>query len=181
MTLRQALAHIKTVLLHKYWVFVYGRRCKVGLWQLLVHDLSKLGLAEFGPYARHFFMFNGTKREHSIDKDAREWTKALDHHYKHNPHHPQHWVHRQGENIYTAEMPGRHVEEMVADWMAAGKVYSGSMNVAKWYSENKDRLRLARGTTLNVEKLIAKVDPYGYRQYVMVNPLDEINRRNLEL
>lgn len=183
MTIKQILANLKTIIQHKFWVCVYGRQCGLGVWQALVHDLSKLGKAEFGPYARNFFNPDGSKKERSKEP-AQEWTEALNHHYKSNPHHWNHWVHQKGEKTYMAHFPVRYVREMVADWMAAGKVYSGSMNVAKWYSENKGKMKIASAIMEKIEDLIAEVDPKGYMEYVYKDPyptLDEINRRNLSL
>jgi hypothetical protein len=40
------------LLLHKWYVFLAGRRLKVPFWRLVVHDLSKFSPAEFRHYAR---------------------------------------------------------------------------------------------------------------------------------
>ena len=40
------LGHLKTILIHKWWVFYYC--CKLGIpWQGIVHDLSKFSPTEF--------------------------------------------------------------------------------------------------------------------------------------
>lgn len=155
-------AHIGTVLRHKYWVFKYGRQCGVGVWQLLLHDLSKLGLTEFGPYARHFFLYYGANREHSTE-DTAEWQGAWLHHQKYNKHHWQAWIvlnarDYQGIRYQPQPMPEKYAREMVADWMAAGKAYNGSMQVAKWWLVNKGLIVLHPDTHRFVNELISHID-----------------------
>lgn len=81
------LRFIKTVLLHKWYVLVAGRRLRVPLWRLLAHDLSKLTLAEFGPYARHFY---------GNETDPRDFDAAWHFHKLRNDHHWQYWVSVEG-------------------------------------------------------------------------------------
>lgn len=45
--------HLKTVLIHKYWVFIYC--CKLGIpWQGITHDLSKFSWTEFSESVKYY-------------------------------------------------------------------------------------------------------------------------------
>jgi len=132
---------ITAVLLHKWYVFIAGRRLKAPFWNLVVHDLSEFSRAEFRHYARTFYGNGG---------DDRGFAEAWWHHYFHNPHHWEYWVSRNPHmrgipTAGTRPMPEVCVREMVADWFAAGKVYNRAWPDPRdftWYHENKDRMQL---------------------------------------
>lgn len=47
------IGHLKTILLHKFWVFVYC--CKLGIpWQGITHDMSKFSWTEFSESVRYY-------------------------------------------------------------------------------------------------------------------------------
>lgn len=115
------------------------------------HDASKLREDEFVPYAQHFYGKD--------DPDA--FTMAWLLHIHRNDHHIQHWVFpagcEPGQDIKNdgvagikdpvlkagiARMPDECVLEMVADWLGASKVYTGSWNLRKWLGENLGRVKL---------------------------------------
>ena len=147
---------IKTVLLHKWYVFRAGRRLKVPFWRLVVHDLSKFSPSEFAAYARNFY---GDR------SDPYGFDRAWLHHQNRNDHHWEYWAARDGNEkliafnttrglllireeslpLDSALLPGliagvpvtvpsltvscmsiTCVREMVADWFAAGKAYNGA-------------------------------------------------------
>lgn len=144
------LRYLWSLLRHKWFVFVAGRRLGVGVWQLLIHDLSKFSSAEFGPYARRFGGGRGGAIDHSAD--AQEWCDAWRHHWTHNPHHWEFWV-NDGTPLL---MPDRYVREMVADWCGAGRAYTGRWEVAAWYAANRDRYQLHPATRARVEQVIGE-------------------------
>lgn len=139
---------IKTVLLHKWYVFIAGRRLKVPFWRLVVHDLSKFSPAEFAAYARKFYG----------KADDRGFAEAWWHHYFHNDHHWEYYVSRDPEmrgipTAGTLAMPLVCVREMVADWFAAGKAYNGAWpNPADftWYKQNRERMHLHIDTVMRI-------------------------------
>jgi hypothetical protein len=105
-----AWRYVLFVLYHKYLVFKFGLRVGgIPLWQLLIHDLSKFGPNEFGPY-----------RMRSVTgKDTPAYQAAWKHHWSINPHHWEYWV-RDG---VATPMPEVYVREMLADWHAANRTY----------------------------------------------------------
>lgn len=76
------LKQLKSVLIHKWYVFLAGRLTKVPLWRLIIHDWSKFTLTELFGYAGNI---GGVT---SKSKWARSWL----HHLHCNPHHPEHWI-----------------------------------------------------------------------------------------
>ena len=116
--------YLKSLLLHKWYVFLAGRKTGVRLWTLIIHDWSKFLPREFLPYARHFFG--------DASKGEYEFGKAWLHHLQVNRHHPEHWILHSNGNTSYLPMPERDVREMVADWMGASKAYTGSWDMAEW-------------------------------------------------
>lgn len=116
------LEHVRVVLKHKWFVLVAGRKLGVPLFQLLMHDMSKLSPAEFMGYTRRFY---------GPSRDDADWDQAWSHHQNRNAHHWEYWVLRlpvagQGNTAFKVlDMPSRYVVEMIADWMAASRAYDG--------------------------------------------------------
>lgn len=123
--MRRYFDYLKSLFLHKLYVFKAGRYVGVSLWQLLVHDLSKLSPTEFGAYVR----YSATEEGRGSEAFAAAWL----HHENANPHHWGHWIPRSGKYAnQPLPMPERYVREMVADWMGAGRLYQGYWDIADW-------------------------------------------------
>lgn len=125
------MKYLFTVLKHKWYVFVIGRKLKVSTWRLIKHDWTKFLPCEFIPYYNKF--------QKSIDNKI-EFEKAWNHHCNHNDHHQQYWINTFGINY----MPEDAIKEMVADWMAACKAYEGIYPWEcdwKWWTDNKDDIK----------------------------------------
>jgi len=151
--MKKYIKYLSYIARHKYWVFVAGIKTRVPIWQLLIHDLSKFGFKEFSPYVELFYGgYNKTCVPDSIRED---FDKAWLHHQNVNPHHWQHWVllDDSGE-IKALPMPTEYIREMVADWAGAGKSITGRWEIAEWYENNKNIMRLHPSTRAFVEFLI---------------------------
>lgn len=141
------LRYLRTVLRHKWFVLIAGLRLgDIPLWRLLIHDWTKFSRAEWGPYVRRFEGGRAGSMDHGADPT--EFHRAFEHHWQRNPHHWEYWV-----NII--EMPQTFAREMVADWMGAGRGYTGKWDVQEWYDKNKERILLAPKTRKYVESLLA--------------------------
>ncbi|OHD15861.1 MAG: hypothetical protein A2Y38_04540 [Spirochaetes bacterium GWB1_59_5] len=84
-----------------------------------MHDISKLSPAEFDGFVR----INKAARDHAYGSDAykaalNQERGTIDRHYDGNPHHPEHWDQPQEMSLFD-------IIEMVCDWHAAWKGYSG--------------------------------------------------------
>jgi hypothetical protein len=131
-------------------VFVVGRKLKVSYWRLLKHDLSKFSLAEFGSYARKFYGGGDTN-----------FSVAWLHHQNRNDHHWEHWINRSEHNKGSVNgalpMPEMAIREMVADWLAAGKVYNGKwpdLGNFVWLHKNAQFMNMNSATWHKLQEVL---------------------------
>lgn len=138
MKIRSILQFIKSVIIHKYYVFKLGRKYfNLSYIQLLKHDMSKFSSIEFTKYVKKFY---------SDDNDNDNFKYAWLHHQNHNPHHWEYWISRSGnkckslESIDILDMPDKYVQEMIVDWFAASIVYNKGLPKEneswKWFNNN---------------------------------------------
>jgi len=124
---------------HRFFVFLACRRVGgISLWAALIHDLSKFTPAELPHYQRQFFGDKG---------DPQGFARAWLHHQNLNPHHWEYWIPRSGhmrgdDSTEPIEMPEPFLREMVADWMGAGRAYTGSWDMREWLTKNLPKIRL---------------------------------------
>ena len=117
----KALLHLKTILIHKYWVFIYC--CKAGIiWRGIKHDISKFSPSEFIPNVK--YVKCGIS---PIDVQRKEIGYAMSwfHHKGHNSHHWVYWTDRFDEGCYATRMPLDDAIECVCDLIGASRAYNG--------------------------------------------------------
>lgn len=138
-----------------------GRKLGVPKEMLAVHDQSKFGPAELPHYARQFYGDKG---------DPNGFASAWLHHIHHNDHHWQHWIFPdgfapKGSNVENGvvEMPLSCALEMIADWMGASYVYTGSWDMADWLFKNIPKIILHSNTAEYVRQTL---DMMGYADVV---------------
>lgn len=133
------------ILRHKWYVFV--ECCRLGIpWQGVTHDLSKLRLSEWMPYARYFY---GKWTKQGVEK---EFDIAWLHHQKRNKHHWQYWVLLEDSGGMTPmDMPLKYRKEMLADWRGAGRAITGKNETKQWYLHSKDNMMLHPETRAWIE------------------------------
>jgi hypothetical protein len=165
------LRYLRFVIRHKWFVLVAGLRVGgIPLWRLLIHDWSKFGPAEWGPYVRNFYgpklvASYGDARHHGglspaeVERMKATRRAAFDrawlHHQHANPHHWQHWVLREDAGATKAlRMPDQFAREMVADWMGAGRAITGRWEAREWYEKNGGPMILNMHTRTLVERLL---------------------------
>lgn len=120
-TLHKTFGHLKTVLVHKYWVFHYA--CKLGIpWRGLVHDLSKFSPTEFWESVRYW---DGKSSPIPKCKADKGYSLAWQHHKGRNPHHYEYWVDYLDQGGKPIKMPWKDVLELTADYLGAGRAYQG--------------------------------------------------------
>lgn len=119
MLIKNFFMHLHTINKHRFLVCKY---CfKLGLYkQGLSHDLSKYSFEEFWPSVKYFSGKHSPIEEERIDKG---YSSCWLHHKGHNKHHWQYWVDFEGGKIEFINPPKNYVKEMVADRIAACKVY----------------------------------------------------------
>lgn len=116
------MAFIIDVLKHKALVFSYMFRVSMQiLWRAIVHDNSKFSGVELSTFQRVFPKLRsttyGTPEYFELLK---ELGSALDHHYKVNSHHPEHYVWAGVKGDYE-QLTIIDRLEMLCDWAAATK------------------------------------------------------------
>ena len=121
--MRKGIAHLKTILYHKYLVM---QGCfRVGLYyQGIVHDLSKFSPTEFMVGVKYI---QGDRSPNNAEREDIGYSSAGLHHKGRNKHHFEYWIDYSAVEIKggmaPAPMPVRYVIEMFMDRVAASKVY----------------------------------------------------------
>ncbi len=119
----KAWQHFKTITYHR-WLVRQG--CfRVGLyWQGLTHDLSKYSPTEFRIGASYY---QGTRSPNAREREEKGYSEAWMHHKGRNRHHYEYWVdmNRETRTYQPVPVPRRYLAEMIADRIAACKVYEG--------------------------------------------------------
>lgn len=147
------LQYLWYVLRHKWFVFVAGRRYQVPIWQLIIHDLSKFSLAEWGGYVRWYMIGDKSAAAKAV------YDAAWEHHWLNNPHHWQYWSGGE-EGAFLSPMPDEYLREMVADWAGAGRALTGRWEVREWYAKTHVTMKMHPSTRERVERLLLEVN-YG--------------------
>ena len=113
--------HLKTILIHKWYVFVFC--CKCGIpFRGIVHDLSKFSPTEFWESVRYY---TGKSSPINACKKDKGYSLAWQHHKGHNSHHYQHWTDNYDSGKLSAIcMPLTDTLEMLCDYLGASKAYS---------------------------------------------------------
>jgi len=141
---------------HKWFVFLAGLKTGASILDLLLHDMSKFTPSELKHYGRQFF--GG-----ATDPDG--FLGAWIHHQNTNKHHWEYWIPRTAHSRSDPPtpdnepipMPKKYVNEMVADWMGAGRAYEGKWpNLLdwEWLNENKPKMNLHPITKVRIEMAI---------------------------
>jgi hypothetical protein len=160
--MKRYFKYLQKILIHKYFVFIWCIKLKAPLRLAIFHDISKFSIHEFGFYARRFYDKNGNKLFTSDSlgtydpiKTNFDFAKGWLHHQHCNKHHWNFWIIiRDGKLIIPVEIPKIYVLEMVADWAAARKSYSGKYDVIAWYEKEKDNMILTEKTRNLLEKIL---------------------------
>ena len=148
---------------HRWFVFAAGRRWRVPVHRLLLHDLSKFSPSELMRYGRQFF---GDKA------DPLGFSYAWLHHQRMNLHHWEAWIpitgHTRGgyPDGEPLPMPEVFVREMIADWFGASRAYEGKWPEPgkwQWFGANYCTIRVHKQTRKLLDELLYNyLDCYGY-------------------
>lgn len=119
---KNTFGHLRNILVHKYWVYYFGRKLGIGRWRLIKHDISKFSFTEFIESVKYY---QGTSSPIPICKKINGYSKAWQHHKGRNQHHYEYWTDNYDTGMTLIPMPFECLEEMIADWCAAGRTYQG--------------------------------------------------------
>jgi hypothetical protein len=181
--IRANLKYLRTVLRHKWYVLRFGWGT-VPLWRLITHDLSKFSRAEWSAYVTRFASGRAGKEDKHADTQAfvyawRHHYLNNPHHWEFWMV-ENFMIPSEGAKLPRArwkisdsfdkvdgmatinidyrlqvyQMPETFVREMIADWKAASKAYSGSDNVIPWYESVAHKQVMHPRTRARVEELL---------------------------
>jgi hypothetical protein len=150
-------AYLKKLLLHKWYVYLEGRKLGLPVLRLLIHDWDKFGYKMFTSYARTFYSVDGEGQYIPDPWFDYTWNR----HQKISRHHWQAWllVRDTGE-VVPLQMPVVDATEMIADWRGAGRAYSKPdqkwkpSETAEWYWKNREKMILHPLTRELVEAIL---------------------------
>ena len=138
LTFQKVFGHWKTIRTHRKWVRYYCRLAGIR-WRGWKHDLSKYSPTEFFESARYW---TGTSSPINEAKKQQGYSRAWLHHRGRNPHHWAYWADNFSEGFKVYCMPMNDFVEMVCDFLAAGRAYSGDMfsysNERAWWLHERD-------------------------------------------
>lgn len=136
--IKNIFGHLRNICVHKFWVLYYGRKIGIGWWRLLMHDMSKFSPIEFRESVKYY---QGTSSPIPVCKADQGYSEAWQHHKGRNPHHYEYWTDNYDSGTTLIPMPIEYVEEMLADWLAAGRTYTGKefsfVKQAVWWQNKK--------------------------------------------
>ena len=117
----KAWKHFTTITHHRNLVMIGCFRMGI-YWQGLTHDLSKYSPTEFLAGVRYF---QGHRSPNAAEREDKGYSEAWMHHKGRNRHHYEYWtdMSKATQNYEAVPMPRKFVAEMVADRIAACKVY----------------------------------------------------------
>ena len=152
---KRFFGHLRTVLTHKRWVFYYASHLGY-TWRGLVHDLSKFSPTEFFESVRYW---TGIRSPILTAKEDVGISYAWLHHKGRNKHHYEYWIDRVDGKLVYHKVPFEYVIEMVCDWLAACRTYTGdNKDVFKreydWWRGHSDNVELHKDTKKLVSILL---------------------------
>lgn len=120
-TIGKLFGHLKTVCIHKWYVFYYC--CMAGIpWQGIIHDLSKFSIQELRESVRYY---TGTVSPIDTCKKENGVSYAWMHHKGRNPHHYEYWQDNFDNGGHPIKMPYKYAVESLCDYLGAGRAYNG--------------------------------------------------------
>ena len=156
MLIKNFFGHLRTVNSHRHMVMLH---CfKAGIFRRgLLHDLSKYSPTEFIPGVLYF---QGSRSPNERERELKGASSAWMHHKGRNRHHYEFWTDYsiQTKRMEPMPMPTRFVLEMLADRMAASKVYKGEAytdsSPLEYYQQASDHMLIHPKTRKQLEFLL---------------------------
>lgn len=159
------IGHFKTITEHK--LLVMEHCFKIGLYkQGLLHDLSKYTPTEFWVGAKYY---QGTRSPNNAEREDKGYSASWLHHKGRNKHHFEYWIDYSLEDEEHAmggmRMPRKYVAEMLADRIAASKVYNKGTytrhDPLTYFLKGKAHYMIHPKTEKELEFMLRYLDKYG--------------------
>ncbi|OUQ60371.1 catalase [Tyzzerella sp. An114] len=158
------IGHFKTITYHKWLVMQY---CfKMGLFkQGILHDMSKYSYTEFIVGAKYF---QGNRSPNNAEREDIGYSSSWLHHKGRNKHHYEYWIDYSGRKdapLTGMKIPEKYVIEMLADRIAACKVYQKEMytdsSPLEYYMQGRDFVIMHPKAQKLLEKLLCMLSKKG--------------------
>ena len=162
----KAWQHFKTITHHRW---VVRRGCfRMGLiWQGLTHDLSKYSPTEFWRGAHYY---QGVRSPNAAEREEKGYSEAWMHHKGRNRHHYEYWTDMSpaSKTYESVPMPRRYLAEMVADRVAACKIYEGANytpeSALRYLMRSKEKNLINPQTRQELEYLLTMLQDHGEKE-----------------
>lgn len=159
--IKRFFGHLKTVLVHKYWVLHYASRLGYP-WRGLVHDISKFSPEEFFEGVKYW---NGKRSPILVAKYLNGISYAWLHHRGRNKHHYEYWIDKLDNGGVPQKMPFKYVIEMICDWFGACRAYEGNTNNIfekeyVWWCSRSEYVKVHNETKKLIHKIMWNLKEY---------------------
>jgi hypothetical protein len=165
--MKKYFLHLKTILIHKWYVMIACWSCGL-YWEGLIHDLSKFSPTEFLELGKYYKQ--GTSPV-NIARSINGVSKAWLHHKGHNKHHWQYWVDflPNSNKGVPMEMDEKSVLELICDWVGAGKAYSknkwSEVILLDYWNKYNEEFLLHEQTRQNIKSKIDDIQILGFNKW----------------
>ena len=178
MIIMKLFKHLKTIFIHKWYVFINMCRCGY-VWRGITHDMSKFSWTELSESVKYY---NGTISPIDMCKKDKGYSNAWLHHKGRNKHHYEYWVDYLDQGGKPIEMPRKYVIELICDWIAAGKTYAHNagkkftykdeLEYVKWKLKSAKMHETTKDYVLDCFERYAEIenfDPTFTINYIIIN------------
>ena len=159
-TLSKLIIHLRTIFIHKKWVFYYAKLCGIPF-QGIIHDLSKFSPKELFINVKYVVI---GKSPIDIQKQEIGYSFVWLHHKGHNPHHYEYWMDKFDDGCYITRMPLKYTIEMLCDYLAANKAYNGKdatfESQLAWWQIQRNIRKMHPDNILFLDKVFDKLKDY---------------------
>ena len=158
--------HFKTITTHRLLVM---KGCfSMGLyWQGMTHDLSKYTPVEFLNGAKYY---QGVRSPNAAEREEKGYSEAWMHHKGRNRHHYEYWtdMSKATGRYESVPIPRQYLAEMVADRVAACKVYEGERytpaSALAYLNKSREKYLMHPQTLQELEYLLTMLRDRGEKQ-----------------
>lgn len=163
MYILKLIGHLKTITIHKYYVFLAMKDCGRPIRGLL-HDMSKYSPIEFFESVKYYQQ--GKRSPIEAAKEDKGYSNAWFHHRGRNKHHSQYWVDISFGEIKPCKIPYEILIEHICDTIGAGKNYlknewTCSSPIEYW--NNVDSKSYYHSVTKNfIEQIYKEIEREGW-------------------
>jgi len=163
MKLINLMKHLNTITKHKWYVFCACKDIRL-YWRGITHDMSKYTPIELFSSAQYF---QGTKSPIDVEKTAKGYSLAWQHHKRKNSHHWEYWIDFKDGQVITLKIPYKDVLELICDWIGAGKAYNTSDWNQKvpyeYWMKNKHKYKLHPETEVFINQILVDINHFGWK------------------